>query len=58
MKIIVKEGTGKAICRLCGYPIKRTQLQISITSYNASAQIHRDMQDCLEYEFEGENDEN
>ena len=50
MSCEIKEiiGTGLTTCRICNNTIKKGQRVIGFKSYNASGQVHRLIEDCME----------
>ena len=46
MVAVVKQGTGRAECRVCGQKIKKEQVAVEIRGYQFSQQIHSEPKDC------------
>jgi hypothetical protein len=46
MVAIVKQGTGRAECRVCGQKIKKEQTAVEVCGYQFSQQIHSEPKEC------------
>jgi hypothetical protein len=46
MVAIVKQGTGRAQCRVCGEKIKKEQIAVEVCGYQFSQQIHSEPKEC------------
>ena len=46
MGAIVKQGTGRAKCRVCDQKIKKEQVAVEIWGYQFSQQIHSEPKEC------------
>jgi len=46
MGAIVKQGTGRAICRVCGEKITKEQIAVELWGYQFSQQIHSEPKEC------------
>ena len=46
MGAIVKQGTGRATCRVCGEKITKEQIAVELWGYQFSQQIHSEPKEC------------
>jgi len=48
MVAIVKQGTGRAQCRVCGEKITKEQIAVEVCGYQFSQQIHSEPKHCID----------
>jgi len=48
MSAIVKQGTGRAMCRVCGQKIMKDQLAVEVMGHQFSEQIHSQPDHCID----------
>jgi len=48
MSAIVKQGTGRAMCRVCGQKIGKDQIAVEVMGYQFSEQIHSQPEHCID----------